>query len=458
MNAPLIHDNDTPRWKVLADAIETSDFDRAQQVVENLSADDQRRAFSKLDPDERETLCENLPYELAGELLANLTEEQAIEVLEDMAADSAAHILEEMPADISSDLLRELDDEDSEAILAEITDSEESAELRERSNYEENTAGALMSEYVISFKGTASVADVLKSLGENAEEYSDSDVQYVYVTDDEQFLQGVLALRTLVLAKRHITVDKLMIPDPLSVRVDMQLEELEDIFETKNYLGFPVVDDLGHLKGLVTREYLNEALADMQTESYLKSRGIVGGEELRSMPMRERCLKRLAWLGPNIVLNLVAASVIAAYEDTLQSVIALAIFLPMVSDMSGCSGNQAVAVSIRELTLGIIRPQDYLRVIAKEGILGIFNGVVLGIVLGTIAGIWKSNIYLGLVIGSALTLNTILSVVLGGLIPLVLKRFKADPALASSPILTTCTDMCGFFLVLSLANMMLAHL
>ena len=149
---------------------------------------------------------------------------------------------------------------------------------------------------------------------------------------------------------------------------------------------------------------------------------------------------------------------IAAYEDTLQAVIALAIFLPMVSDMSGCSGNQAVAVSIRELTLGIIRPKDFLRILKKEGLLGIINGVVLGIILGTIAAIWKDNAYLGLVVGSALALNTVLSVILGGLIPLVLKRFKADPALASSPILTTCTDMCGFFLVLNLASLALSKL
>ena len=170
------------------------------------------------------------------------------------------------------------------------------------------------------------------------------------------------------------------------------------------------------------------------------------------MPMMARCGRRLAWLGPNIVLNVIAASVIARYESTLESVIALAVFLPIVSDMSGCSGNQAVAVSIRELTLGLIRPNEYLRIVWKEGLLGAFNGLVLGLVLGTLAGLWKSNLWLGLVIGGALSLNTVLSVLLGGCVPLLLKRLKVDPALASGPILTTCTDMCGFFLVLSLAS------
>jgi magnesium transporter len=176
------------------------------------------------------------------------------------------------------------------------------------------------------------------------------------------------------------------------------------------------------------------------------------------MPLKDRCVKRLAWLGPNIVLNIAAASIIAANEATLQEVIALAVFLPIVSDMSGCSGNQAVAVSIRELTLGILRPGDFWRVVIKEGSVGIINGIVLGIVLGSIAVLWKGNIYLGLTVFVALSLNTILSVLLGGLVPLFLKRLKVDPALASGPILTTCTDMCGFLLVLSIASAWLTKL
>jgi magnesium transporter len=188
-----------------------------------------------------------------------------------------------------------------------------------------------------------------------------------------------------------------------------------------------VVDAAGVIAGVVTRQEVREATVDHQTEDYLRSSGILGGEELRSMPMLVRSGRRFAWLGPNIVLNLIAASVNAMYEDTLQAVIALAVFLPIVSDMSGCSGNQAVAVSIQELTLGLIRPTEFIRIVWKEGILGIVNGFVLGCLLGSIAGLWKGNVYLGLVIGGALFLNTILSVLLGGVVPLILKRSKLIP-------------------------------
>ncbi|MDA7881363.1 magnesium transporter [Akkermansiaceae bacterium] len=448
----------TPRYKRIAEAVEAGDQQAALEIISEASPDDQRRIIAQLDLPIREQLCELLPPEDTADLLENLAEAQAVELLEELPAGLAADVVEEMDADIGGDLLRELDEEDSEAILAEIEDLEESAELRERVSYEWDSAGGMMSDQVVKFPATVTVSDVLADLDDKAEEYSDADVQYFYVVDDANCLIGVLTLRSLVLGRRRTPIKDLMLPDPVSVSVNTTLEELEDIFDEKAYLGLPVVDEKGGLRGVVSRQAIEEALSENRTEDFLKSAGIVGGEELRSMPLKDRCTRRLAWLGPNILLNLLAASVIASYEDTLQAVIALAVFLPMVSDMSGCSGNQAVAVSIRELTLGIIQPRDYLRVLIKESLLGITNGIILGIVLGTIAAVWKGSLFLGLVIGSALTLNTILSVVLGGLIPLVLKRFKADPALASGPLLTTCTDMCGFFLVLNLASMAITKL
>jgi len=160
----------------------------------------------------------------------------------------------------------------------------------------------------------------------------------------------------------------------------------------------------------------------------------------------------------NIVLNIIAATVIALYQGTLEQVIALAVFLPIISDMSGCSGNQAVAVTMRELTLNLIKPVDALWVWGKEVIVGIINGIVLGILIGAVAFFWKGNPWLGGVVGVALALNTVVAVSIGGVVPLLLKKFDMDPALASGPILTTVTDMCGFFLTLSFASAVLPYL
>ncbi len=170
------------------------------------------------------------------------------------------------------------------------------------------------------------------------------------------------------------------------------------------------------------------------------------------MPTSLRSRRRLSWLSINILLNIVAASVIAFYQETLSQVIALAVFLPIISDMSGCSGNQAVAVSMRELSLGLVKPHEIVWVWLKEVSVGLINGIALGFLIAAVAWIWQGNPVLGAVVGIAMMLNTIIAVSLGGTLPLLMRRMNLDPALASGPILTTVTDMCGFFLVLSLAS------
>ena len=152
---------------------------------------------------------------------------------------------------------------------------------------------------------------------------------------------------------------------------------------------------------------------------------------------------------------MLSVSVIAIFEDTLAAVIALAVFLPIVSDMSGCSGNQAVAVSMRELALGAANPRDVFRVWWQEAKVGVLNGLALGLLLGAAAWAWKGNIALAVVVALALSINTLVAVSIGGTVPLLLRRFGVNPAVASGPVLTTVTDMCGFFLVLGLATLAL---
>ena len=445
-------------WEPLSDRLDASDDADLAGLLNELDHEEQRLALSRLSESERTQLLESLEPELAADLLEHLPDAQAADILEEIAPESAADIVEALREEISADLLREMDPEDSDAVLAEMDSADEADQLRERVGYAWDTAGGLMTRSFAAFEETATVAEVLDELGENAERYEDLDVQYVYITTAGGLLKGVLPLRDLVMTPRRKPVAEVMIARPESVFVGDSFEALKKIFDERSFLGLPVIDESGLLVGIVTRHAFDEAISEHQTEDYLLASGIVGGEELRSMPMPQRCLRRLAWLAPNIVLNLVAASIIALYEDTLQAVIALAVFLPIVSDMSGCSGNQAVAVSIRELTLGLLRPHEFLRVMWKEGILGIVNGLVLGLLLGSLAALWKDNIWLGVVIAGSLALNTVMSVLLGGCVPLLLKRFKVDPALASGPILTTCTDMCGFFLVLNLASSVLTKL
>jgi len=423
----------------------------------SLAPGESARAIDRLEEDERTALLTLLPPDDAAAVLDALPDTEAVDLLDELPPADAAAIVSELPSNQQADLLGHLDVGEAEAILAEMGPARATS-ARRLLGYKPDTAGGLMITEYLAYPDTGTVGDVAADLRLHGERYADYNVQYAYVTDANDRLVGVLRVRDLLLAPEDRPLRRIMLRDPLRVPDSAALEDLKGFFDEHTLFGVPVTNPEGHLVGVVRRAAVEEALSERATHVYLAFSGLVGEEELRSMPIRTRSVRRLSWLSINIVLNVVAASVIAAYQETLSAVIALAVFLPIISDMSGCSGNQAVAVSIRELTLGLIRPYEYLRVVVKEGLVGLLNGLVLGLLLGVLAFVWKQNAYLSLVVGGALALNTIVAVLIGGLVPLGLKALRLDPALASGPILTTVTDMCGFFMVLSFASLMLPQL
>ncbi len=441
----------------LEEHIDANDALKVSAMLEALPMADRSRVIDRLDDDTQEQLMVLIPPEQAAELLERMPQAQAVDILDGIDPDRAADIIEEFDSDTAADMLGELEDDEAEAILGEM-EPEEAADARELLAYDEDTAGGLMRSEYLAYPLNATGGLGTEDMRTNAETYTDYDVQYAYIVDGEERPVGVLRLRDLLLSTPATPVTKIMLPRPLVVHHAMELDELAQLFDDKGFVGLPVVDDERCLVGVVMRKSVREAAADDVAEDFLKVSGLGGKEELRSMPLVVRSRRRLSWLSINIVLNVLAASVIAAYQDTLAQVIALAVFLPIISDMSGCSGSQAVAVSIRELALGLVRPVEMMRVLGKEMAVGIINGLALGVLLGLVTLLWKGNMWLGAVVGGALMINTIVAVSLGGLIPLALKRMDLDPALASGPILTTVTDMCGFFLVLSLATLVLPHL
>ncbi|MEM8836325.1 MAG: magnesium transporter [Planctomycetota bacterium] len=441
----------------LAALIESGDRESAVAFLRVLDSSDELLAVSRLSDETRAKLLAMLEAEEAASLLQVLPEPQVIDAVERLDPQVAAEIVSELPSAEQADVLGELDETGAHAII-ELLDQEDAADVRRLVEYEDDVAGGLMVTEFLAYDQHASVAHVITDLGENAEKYSDYDIQYTYVTDRLGALVGVLRLRDLLLSPRSRELRAIMIREPISVPDAMHLEDLARFFDDNRFFGAPVVDEQARLVGVVQRTAVEEALAEGSDDTFRRSQGIVGGEELRTMPLLLRSRRRLSWLSVNILLNIIAASVIALHQDTLEAVIALAVFLPIISDMSGCSGNQAVAVSMRELTLGVIKPTELLRTLYKEVTLGFINGAVLGGLIGLVALVWQGNAYLGLVVGGALMLNTIVAVCIGGSVPLLLKRLKVDPALAAGPILTTITDMCGFFIVLTFASMMLERL
>jgi len=441
-------------WQELSSLMDGGDAGQLEEFLDGISPSDTGLAVSRLSAAEQNRLVTLLGPEIAAELLEDISEVQAADIIEELPPQQAAAILEELDSDHVVDLLSEMDEEDADAIIEHMA-PEDAQEARQFLQYPSDTAGGLMISEFLDFRSSQTVKDVLDDFQNKREEYADYDVQYLYITDEQNRLEGVLRMRDLLFPRRSTLLGDLMIKNPFKINVDASLEELEDFFEDHELFGVPVVDATGRMLGVVLPEAVESAGQDRSVQQFLGFSGIIGGEEFRSMPLLSRCGRRLSWLSLNIVLNIIAASVIALYTDTLAAAIALAVFLPMVSDMSGCSGNQAVAVSMRELSLGLVRPTELFWVLGKEAALGLINGLALGIILGGVAFLWKGNVFLGLVVGGALALNTLVAVSIGGLIPLLLKRMKLDPALVSSPLLTTVTDMCGFFFVLSFASLVL---
>ncbi len=431
--------------------------DQVETLLDQLEPGDLLHAVFNLKPDEQRALLSKLSPNRAAQLMAELPDAHVAGLIEDMPVEEAAPIVKELASDHRVDVLAELDLEDAEAIIAHL-DDEEAHEVRELISYPSDMAGGLMMTEFASYPMALSVREVVDDLtGGDERDYTLLTVHYIYVVVRKRRLKGVIRLRDLVFARPDSTIGELATP-ALTVAPEAALDDLEDFFDEHDIAAVPVVDARNNLLGIVRRRAVLEALTERSESEHLRSAGIIGGDELRSMPVLLRSRRRLAWLSINIVLNIMAASVIAIYEDTLTAVIALAVFLPIVSDMSGCSGNQAVAVSMRELTLGAAVPRDVWRVWRKEVSIGVINGLALGALLGLVAWAWKGNPVLGLVVGAALAVNTVVAVSIGGTVPLLLKRFRLDPAVASGPLLTTATDMCGFFLLLSLASLVLPSL
>ncbi len=423
------------------------------QFVESLEPREAARAVCELSREDEGLLLGRLTPEQASELLENVPDVEVIEAVAALEPETAAAIIQHMPSNEQADLVAALQEDEADAILAEMHPTD-AIKLEQLASYGSDTAGGLMQTEVLAFRETSTVAQILDRLRADAQRFRKLDIQYAYVVARGRRLVGVLRLRDLLLAEDEATAGELMIQQPLTLPVETPIADLDEFFDEHPFLGVPVVDSEGRLLGVVTRTAVDAQNQSNAERDFQRSMGVVQ-EEIRTMPTLKRSRLRLSWLSVNIVLNVMAASVIAGFQSTLEQVIALAVFLPIISDMSGCSGNQAVAVSMRELSLGLITPNELWRVWRKEATVGALNGLALGALLGLVGWWYAGNAWLGVVVATALGLNTLLAVLIGSALPLLLKRRGVDPALASGPILTTVTDMCGFFLVLGMATWML---
>lgn len=415
-------------------------------TIAHLSSDDCTRMLQLL-------VRENA--ELAADLMEHFVDEHVADMVGELEPAQAAVIVDEMDSDEQADVLAELPEETAEAILDRMS-PEEADDARARLAYAEDTAGGLMITEMLVYHPDQDIDSVLADLREHADERGGEwETRYLYVTDNDGRLAGVVNMRTFATARRAIPIARLAIDDPTSVHVHDHIDDLEHLFDRVNYSAVPVLDDDGRLVGVVQRAAVQEALSDAAGEDLAKFGGIIGGEELRSMGLLTRFGRRATFLFPVMLLMMVSASIIALYEGTVEQVPILAAFLPVVAGLCGSAGSQAMAVTIREISLGLIKPTDLLAVLGKEIGLGMINGIVLGVILAVLVTLWKRDVWLGVTIGGALPVVMSVAACIGGCVPLVLTKLRVDPAMLSGPVVTTVVDLLGFFVVLTLASLLL---
>jgi len=427
---------------------------------EGVSAEDREiksRTLVRLSDSEQAAMLSAMSSEQAAALLRALPPPVAISILEILPNAVAAAILNCIPSNEQTDLASGLTPSKAKAILAEM-DPVEAADVQALRKYPSESAGGLMVREFLTAASHETAAEVVRRLQSNATEYAKYPVQYIYVTTATRQLAGVVQTRDLLFVDGKQPITAVMVETPAAVATTASIDDLNRFFDKHAFLAAPVITSENELVGVVPREALEEAIAARAVQTFLRFSGIVAGEEFRTMSAATRSAGRLIWLGATLVLHLASASVIGAFEETLSAVVALAAFLPVISGMSGNAGNQAIAVSMRELSLGLLQPRELSWVISKEAIVALMNGLILGILLGIAAMLWKQNVYFGLIIGSAQGLMVLAAACLGGSLPLVLRRLGIDPALATAPLMTAIVDACGFFVTLTFAWLMLPWL
>ena len=412
------------------------------QVVRELTLPEQVRLFRLLNPQQ------------AGAVLAELDDQVLLELVRALDETEVSKILDQMPSDDVVEVVEELPKEQAEKIL-DLMEEEKSEEVQELLEYGEGTAGRLMSPHFVAVHEHVTVAQAIdhirKSVGGEDAFYG------LYVVDDHEHLVGVVPLHRLVTAEPTTPIRVIRTEDVASVTADTDQEEVARVVERYNVLEVPVVDADRRLLGRISVDDVIDVIHEEATEDIQRLGGVAGDETVLAPP-RDVFPKRLMWRLINLGTAVLAASVIGLFEGSIQALATLAIFMPIVASMGGIGTTQTATVVVRGIALGEMNRHVLTRVMTKELWLGFTTGVANGVILALIAYLWKGQILLSVILGVALVFNMLVAAVVGTLVPMALRAFQIDPAIASSVIITTFTDVCGFFSFLGLATLLMRFL
>ncbi|WP_305843833.1 magnesium transporter [Photobacterium leiognathi] len=444
----LEQDQTHQRLQEVNTALENGMFVHVRRLLQDMEPEDIAHLLEASPPKERQVLWQLTDPEEQGEILDELSEDVKDGIVSQMEPEKLAAVTEGMESDDVAYVLRSLPDERYQEVLAQM-DATDRHRIEKALAYPEDTAGGMMSTDFITIRGDVTADVVLRYLRMRGELPEATDA--LYVVDENETLIGHLSLASLITTQPDVEIKDVMEDADEAIPVDMADSEIANLFERRNWVSAPVVDENNHLLGRITIDDVVDIIREEAEHSMMSMAGMDDDEDTFA-PVIKSAKSRSIWLGVNVLTALAAASVSNMFENTLQQMATVAVLMTIVPSMGGVAGNQTVALVIRGLAVGHIGDTNTRWLLSKEARVGLINGFVWALIIGAVVVIWKGSLMLGAIMAGAMLANLFVAGVAGVLIPIGLKKLKIDPALAGGMALTTCTDIVGLMVFLGLAT------
>lgn len=451
------HVNEDVYDKDLLDRLlQDGDIDAFREEFLSMHNYEQSEYFEDTDEEKRQKIFEFLsPSEVADFFdHLDIDDEEYEELFDNINANYASHILEEMSYDNAVDILNELS-KPKVASLLTLMNNEDANEIKALLHYEEDTAGGIMTTEYLSLKSTTPVKEALMHVKEQAP--NAETIYVIFAVNEDDQLVGVLSLRDLITAENDAYIEDVMSERVISVDVATDQEDVAQTMRDYDFIAVPVVDYQNHLLGIITIDDILDVMDEEASEDYSRLAGVSDIDSTNDSVIKT-ATKRLPWLIILTFLGMITATILSSFEDTLSKVALLAAFIPIISGMSGNSGTQSLAVSVRNISTGDIDEQSKFKVALREAGSGLLSGIVCSIILIIIIiSIYRQPL-LAVIVGGSLTCAMTVGTLVGSMIPLLMNKLKIDPAVASGPFITTINDIVSMLIYFGLATSFMSYL
>jgi magnesium transporter len=443
----------------IVQALADADAGRVRTLVQALHHADAADLLEHLSTEDRVLVIDILGPDFDPEILSELDETVRDEVVDSLGLENVAAAVRELDSDDALEVVEELDEDEQQKVLDAIPPADRTI-IEEGLSYPEDSAGRLMQHEVVTVPSYWNVGETIDFLRESADRESDTfndhlpDQFYdLFVVDPAHRAIGKIPLSRLLCTGRPAAVTDIMETDMKILPVSMDQEDVAYVFRQRDLVSAPVVDDSGRLVGAITIDDVVDVIHEEHEEDIMRLGGVKEDDLYDATVATTQA--RFLWLLVNLGTAILASIVIGLFDATLEQMVALAVLMPIVASMGGNAGTQTLTVAVRALAMKDLTPTNAARVIRKEALVGMFNGVLFAVLIGVVAWVWFGSPALGVVIGLAMIVNMFVAGLAGTTIPLALNRIGVDPAIASSVFLTTITDVVGFFVFLGLAALFL---